>query len=426
MNKSLTDGLIIDPSLLSSHGHHFGHVDQLRNELRNLGTNVCALASRNVEDEFARRADVVPAFERGLYYRRAFTWEEFQELADMFARDLEAVTKERRLRPDLLLLPTADQSMILGVAKYIEHVRPRMPPEVLIWVLLSPHFKKPADDPAAAAMLLEYKEAFAKLRRAIGDESRMHIYTDTEAMAEVYQPVCGVRIRAITVRKPLSRLRPPRHRGAGEPMNIVCAGNASKAKGYGLLPETIRQLNRQRRDLRFLIHGTTKYTDFPEAKDVLASLSSLGSNIVVRTDELSAEDYADWLCQADIILLPYDTYVYRTMGSAVFDEASGFGIPVVTTKGNDFSKVAIEQDRAVGIDSLDAEAVARAVCHAADRLDEITERAVIFAKGRDIDRGVQEVLTKAVRRADNRLTWLARIRRIFARFFLQQVRRRVA
>src|SRR5262249_22535575 len=159
----------------------------------------------------------------------------------------------------------------------------------------SPHHLKPADDPSVASRLGEYAEAFASLCSAMGDGSRLHIFTEAEAMAAVYQPYCDLKIETVTVRKRLQRPRAARVRGTGERINLVCVGNAAKTKGYGLLPDAIRLLNAARNDVRFSIHGTVVHTGFPEARSILEGLPSLGTNVQVSTATLSSEDYIAWL-----------------------------------------------------------------------------------------------------------------------------------
>ena len=173
--------------------------------------------------------------------------------------------------------------------------------------------------------------------------------------------------------------REQRVRHAGEPISIVCAGNANAAKGYSLLPEAISRLNRKRSDLKFLIHGTVEQSDYPEGRQVLQRLSVIAHNVTVRTDVLSMNDYLAWLTQADLMLLPYNPYVYRTRGSGIFAEAGKLGIPVVAPKDCDFAKNAIEEGRAVGIEEFNSESLTIAVLTAVDHLEEMTTRAGDYA-----------------------------------------------
>jgi len=110
--------------------------------------------------------------------------------------------------------------------------------------------------------------------------------------------------------------------------------------------------------------------------------------------------------------LPYDTYVYRTHGSAVFDECVGLGVSVVAPMACDFAKSAIAEGRAIGIESVTAEGVASAVATAADRLDAITEQA---AAERSVDTGLSDVLKSASAAAGARLSWLDRLKKRWRR-----------
>jgi glycosyltransferase involved in cell wall biosynthesis len=240
----------------------------------------------------------------------------------------------------------------------------------------------------------------------MADDTHLHLYTEAEAMAAVYQPYCGLTIETVTVRKRLQQPRPPRTRQPDERINLVCVGTAAKAKGYSLLPGAICRLNKTRNDLRFSIHGTVVHTGFPEAKSILEGLPRLGSNVKVSTDSLTPEEYIAWLSEADIALLPYDTYVYRTHESAVFDETVGLGVPVVAPKDCAFAQRAIAEGRAVGIENLTAEGLANAVDIGADRLDELTTRASRYAANRGIDTGLRDTIRKAITASRQRLSWL--------------------
>lgn len=397
------DVLLVDPSISSGNGHHYTYLNQHRVEFRKLGVAVNAFVQTYADNDFARRADLIQAFTTSMHARITYSRDEFEEFANNFERDMATVVEHRRLRPDIVLLSTADQSMILGLAQYLEKIDGSHRPEVLIWILTSPHHQKPSDDPSIGPLLAEYKEAFSRLCGAMPNKAQLHIYTEADAMAAVYQPYCEVKIETVTVRKRLQRPRPPRFRRPGERINVVCVGVAARTKGYQLLPEAVCRLNEARNDLRFSIHGTVN-DGFPEARSILESLPGLGANVKVSTDSLSSEEYIAWLSGADIVMLPYDTYVYRTHGSAVFDEAAGLGIPVVAPRDCDFAKGAIAEGRAIGIEKMTAGGLASAVEIAADRLEEVTDRAARFAVSREADTSLEDTLRKAVKAAKRRVS----------------------
>lgn len=275
--------------------------------------------------------------------------------------------------------------------------------------MMAPHYKKPIDDPSIGPHLAEYNEAFRALRKAVADDSRLRVCCETNAMARAYEPHVGLQIETVIVHKLIRQPRDRRVRQPGEPINIVCAGNANAAKGYFLLPETIDRLNRKRGDLRFLIHGTVEETDYPQGRQVLQRLSCLSLNVTVRTDVLSTDDYLAWLTQADLIVLPYNSYVYKTRGSGICSEAAKLGIPVVATKDCDFAKDAIEERRAVGIEEFNAESLANAVLTAVDHLEEMTACAADYAARHSVDDHFEKLLSAAASAAKRRTSWFDRM-----------------
>jgi glycosyltransferase involved in cell wall biosynthesis len=274
--------------------------------------------------------------------------------------------------------------------------------------MLAPNYRKPIDDPSIGPLLEEYESAFSALRQAVSVDSRLHVCCETKAMSRAYEPYVGLTIATVIVHKSILRPR-QRVRNAGEPISIVCAGNANAAKGYSLLPETISNLNRKRGDLKFLIHGTVEQTDYPESRQLLQRLSAFAHNVTVRTDVLSTEDYLAWLGQGDLILLPYDPCVYRTRGSGICAEAARLGIPVVAPKDCDFAKNAIEEGRAVGIEVFNSQSLTNAVLAAVARLKELTDRARDYAVSQGVDDNLETLLATMALRAQRRTSWFKRM-----------------
>src|SRR3569833_635225 len=104
------DVLLVDPSIISG-GHHYPYLNQHRAEFRKLQVCAKTFASKSIDRDFCRRANLIPGFQTSLHARRAFTWAEFVEFANNFERDMFAAVQEHRLLPDIVVLPTADQSM---------------------------------------------------------------------------------------------------------------------------------------------------------------------------------------------------------------------------------------------------------------------------------------------------------------------------
>ena len=403
--------VILDPSLRSEDGHHFGAVQRLKAEFSRLETGVVCLTSRYLDKKLCRREDFVPIFEKSIYAREHWTKEEFRAFAKGFFHELKRSNRTLPRNPNVLVLPSGDQSTTLGLAKYLKRYRPPKKVEVLIWLLMAPHFRKAIDDPGISSLLEEYTEAFALLREAVKDDARIHVFCETEVMAEVYSRAIGLKVDIVSSPNMILQPRDRKVRRGGEPIVIVCAGNANAAKGYGLLPEAIKKARNERRDLRFLVHGTVENTDFPEGRRIFDCLSTLGGDVTVRTDALSSVDYSDWLAQADLILLPYDPSVYKTRGSGLFVEAETLGIPVVVTEGCAFAKVAIEEKRAVRMMNYTSDDLANAILHGANCLHDVTAQAERFAAAQSAKNDIRKVIEATMDIADDQPNWINRIRR---------------
>jgi glycosyltransferase involved in cell wall biosynthesis len=233
--------------------------------------------------------------------------------------------------------------------------------------------------PHALALGAECRDSFARLSASLGDPRRLHIYSETQQLADFYRPLIGLEVGAMPAPGLLMPARGPRHRAGDRPPTVLCIGFANRPKGYGLLPEAIEQVLGHR-DVRFLIHGIVKGSDAEDDQPIFDRLATLDDRVTVRQDVLSDRDYATLLGEADLLLLPYDPAVYRTRGSGVFTDARKIGLPVVATGTAAFAGPAFEQGWGVAIAEHSASGVAAAVLTALERLDDLTSRAAAIAE----------------------------------------------
>jgi hypothetical protein len=91
------------------------------------------LVSLRASEELSRKANLIPAFERGVYYRSQWTQKEFDDCAANFCACLDTAIRKLRIRPEIFVLPAADQATILGLARYLKGHRRRKPPVILLW-----------------------------------------------------------------------------------------------------------------------------------------------------------------------------------------------------------------------------------------------------------------------------------------------------
>lgn len=404
------DILLVDPSLRSADGHHLGVLERFRDEFALHGISCASLVSRYASPSFCAGHRLQAAFEKSIYSRNSWTRAEHEECARTFERDLRAGIDRLGIRAGIFILPAADQSLVLALARYLEEYRLFDPPRILLSLMFAPNFRESIACSSAHALFAEYREAFELLRKVVANPARLRIFCETDAMARAYEGHVGHPVETLIVHKKIERPRQRARRPAGAPIAIVCAGNANSAKGYGLLPEVIERVNAHRQDISFLIHGTIEQTDNARGREWASRLEKLGPNVTVRTGIFSTAEYLDWLRQADLVLQPYDPSAYSTRGSGVFAEAVRLGIPAVATSGCAFAAEAIAERRAVAIERYDAPAIAEAIDRAADMLDEITDNALTYAERHADDSTFQTVIaeTAASGRADKRRLSLGR------------------
>jgi glycosyltransferase involved in cell wall biosynthesis len=375
--------LIIDPALRSKGGHHYNAVLRLQGELSKRGIGFSCLGSAYADHEVVRDLGGTPSFTKSVYGR---DYADAGEFAGNVAETDRQLSQALRRAPsaDLLILPCCDQVLAMAVARYLKRRRRVYAPHVVLWLLYGPHHKTATDDPLAAAVTVECRDAFANLRASLniraGSERRLQAYCETPAMAAFYRALLDLDVQIAPGPGLALAGRPARAEGLGSAATVVCTGFANRPKGYRLLPGAIEHVLQRHRDVTFLIHGIVEGSDAEDEQSTFDRLSALGDRVVVRQDVLTQEEYAAWLGRADLVLLPYDRNVYKSRGSGVFIEAQRLGIPVIATQGCAFAQPAFEGGWGVEIADYTSEGVARAALAALGRLEELSARAGIAAR----------------------------------------------
>jgi glycosyltransferase involved in cell wall biosynthesis len=270
------------------------------------------------------------------------------------------------------------------VALHLKQRRRGYAPHVVLWLLYGPHHRTATDDPLAAAVNAECRDAFANLKASLniraGSERRLQAYCETPAMAAFYRALLDLDVEVTPSPGLVLAGQTARAERLGSAATVVCTGFANRPKGYRLLPEAIEQVLQRHRDVTFLIHGIVEGSDAEDEQSTFDRLSALGKRVVVRQDVLAQEEYAAWLARADLVLLPYDRNVYKSRGSGVFTEAQRLGIPVIATQGCAFAQPAFEGGWGIEIADYSSEGVACAALAALGRLEELSARAGIAAR----------------------------------------------
>ncbi|MBS0220805.1 MAG: glycosyltransferase [Proteobacteria bacterium] len=371
--------VVIDPALLMEDGHNYSAMLRVKAELEKLGVEHACLASLTADAAVRSiAAPVLPT--KGLWWRSAYTHLEFAEHARAMADHLSLALNDQERPSDLLVLPCCDSVQIRAVAEYYGQRSSIPAPHLLIWLLFRPNHLKPTDDPAAAVQIDEYREAFAALKQAIGDDAKIAVYCETAALAAVYKDIIGLEVGVApcpNLTESGGKASPSTRRAAAK---IVALGHANQAKGYHLLPGAVRHVLKSDDDATFFIHGTLQNSDIVDGAAVFGVLSDMGPRVVARNDVLTSKDYQSRLREADLLLLPYDRKIYEARGSGLFNEAREIGIPVIATRGCAFARPAFDEGWGIEIVEWSSAGIAQAILDALDRLPNLSACAAKSAR----------------------------------------------
>ena len=406
--------LIVDPGLRSMAGHHYSAVRRLRSELAKLGVKVRSLGSAYADVGVIADLACTPTFSRSVYGRTYARRSVFRESVEETERELRAAWCRAHEPPDLIVLPCCDQVLASALARLLRRSWRAAPPRVLMWILYGPHHALPTADPASVALQPEAEMALRELAAIVGPD-RMKVHCETPALADFYQRLTGLDVAILP--GPGLQL-PARAESLKGRAPVVCSiGFANRSKGYHLLPEAIAHVMARHAEARFAIHGVVRGSDAEGDDAAFEALSTLGERVVVNQDVLSPHEYVAWLSAADLLLMPYDPYAYRSRGSGVIADARAIGIPVVATSECAFAQPAFDEGWGQPIDEYSGRGVGLATMIALDRLPLLRARAAKAAGLVSDDLG--QVLQSAVAGRSHRGVsgkGAAMLRQIGARF----------
>ena len=292
---------------------------------------------------------------------------------------------------DFFIVPCADQVLTLALARYLAGMDRAFAPQLLIWLLYGPHWKRGLHDQETGRLAYEYQGALSALTKVARRSADLTLVCETEAMASYYSRITGTRIGV----RPGPGLRLEMTTGSIESQSslptILCIGHANAAKGYRLLPRAIARTLHEGLQVRFLIHGNTHDCDDPRVIETMTELEQLArstSAVSVNTAILAVEDYQRWMFQADIVLMPYDPVVYgSSRGSGVLFDAEKLGVPAIAPRQCGFAATGIAEGRIAPIERYDSDGVADAIVDAVARIASLKDRAFAYAIRKTDDLG---------------------------------------
>lgn len=372
--------LIVDPSLVSRTGHHYNAAKAFKVEVEKQGWHASILVSAKVDKDVLSELSASACFTRTVYDRNDWTRTGFDIECDTFFELLSDHLTGSSTFPAMIILPSCNQTQLLGLAKVIDSLKPAWNPRVVAWLLFPPKLFARVEGASDVAQHEEYRDAFGKLKAVMGTREALHIVCETETLKDTYWKLSGHPVHLLY---PPSRLesQPPitAPRNPEGDIHLVVTGHANLHKGYGLLPEALREVIQSHGNVRATIHGDVRSTGNPDVLSLMKSIDGVGPEVTVLTESLSTESYFDLLGSADLVVLPYNPRSYENRGSGVFYESTRLGIPAVVPLGCRFASDAIKERRAIAIEVHTAASLSKAISIAIDDLSVLRMNAGSYA-----------------------------------------------
>ena len=259
------------------------------------------------------------------------------ELALIFKQDLERFLSLVGITPaDHVFLPTAHGRDLLSAAlvvhRFGEEFVPTFHLEFRHSLFLADPIAHPAQD---RPYLAQHRAYFAAYARA-GRTAHIHLYTDTEELAQEYREISGFHFNVLPIpfrsNSIVAVSKPP-----GRPLCFAYVGEARDEKGFHWLPDAIDALMpdyilpgkicfRLQTTLRQpAIHQPLNASCLPR----LLNYDPKHVNLVGLGSPLSMVEYYRTLSDADVVICPHHAYRYRNSSSGTLIEAIVAGKPSI-------------------------------------------------------------------------------------------------
>jgi glycosyltransferase involved in cell wall biosynthesis len=348
--------------------------------LAGLGFENILMISRWAKKDIVAELGALRSFPWTIYHRQNWTKAGYNRHCASFYEVLRHQVSALPTLPAIVVFPSCDQVQLECLARLIGEFGRDWNPFVVAWVNFPPKRTASLDDPSSLAQHEEYKGAFRNLDFAKRNDDGIFLACETGSIRQIYTELSGHPVELQDPPKVLPKTSTSRaQKSEGDAIHLVVMGHANASKGYGLLPEALRQLLRRHPNLRATIHGDISGVNDQGMALVMDSIGQLGPHVTVLTEVLDSEHYSELLNSADLVILPYDPYVYRNRGSGIFTEASILGIPMVVPMSCDFIAESISEGRAVGFDRFDADSLSDAISRAVVEQSQLKANAVTYA-----------------------------------------------
>jgi len=355
--------VLLDPGLQSAIGHHYNLDLGLVGELRRLGVSYRLFVHKGVTPSLAERLGAEPHFDFHPYVRASLDkyiadFDDYFSLNERAYVDLLSLSEKADLSDALVVIHTATNRMLLGIARWLS--ASGLPPSSRLAIVL-PHVSGLADDGTLSLDATLYRHAFNQLRV---HGRQIALMTLSELQAREFQMLAELPVEVMPYPNPASvwvRNRVLPKRPMRSKRRILFCGEATPRKGFHLLTDIIRAVGAARSDVEFAVQLNGWQSDSARMAE-FQKFARARYDTKTITGFVDEDGYYQLVEDADAILLPYQSLVYRKGTSAVFEEAMYLGKPAIVPPETMMAQqLRPHPDAGLVANAHDAAAFARAV-----------------------------------------------------------------
>ncbi len=325
--------VLLDPGLQSAIGHHYNLDLGLVGELRRLGVPYRLFVNQGVTPELAERLGAEPCFHFHPYRRSSEDpyirdFEDYLDLNEHAFTELKILAGAVDLSDSLVIVHTTTNRMLLGLARWL--ASGRFPASSRLALVL-PHVSGFSDGNLSWDAVF-YRHAFNRLRPHL---SQVTLLTLSDMQAREFGALAEAPVEVMPYPNPASvwrRDHPATKRPSRPKRRILFCGEATMRKGFHLIADVIRTVGEARRDVEFAIQLNGWQSDNERVAE-FQKFARARYDTKTITGFIGENDYYRLIEDADAVLLPYQSPVYKSGTSAVFEEAMYLGKPAIVPPG---------------------------------------------------------------------------------------------
>jgi len=277
----------------------------------------------------------------------------------------------REPRPDdLLFVGYATDVEMIGVARWLEGIHESKRPRVAFVCHHPAHEWK--TDPASMHLHGDFHRWIYAAKRVMGASNRTLFLSPLPALSKELSRVLQVPFSTLAncSQVPdginLEHVRPT--------YDVGLVGGSRTEQGVTLYPEILRRLKSMRPEIRILLQCMPGRQ--LDAFRKIIKKDGTEDMVTLVSDPGTPEDYLKRIASCRLILLSYLPQQYCLRGSGVFMDANYVGRPVVASAQTSMGRmIASGISAGVIFGSMEPVTIAGAVCHALDRIEDLSTRA---------------------------------------------------